>query len=254
MPSFKTILRNIFIGKKIEPKTFEKDYLLLHETLSTLRGVGLTITKTGSEAKGHVPIYQFQVKTARLHFGTLVGLLNEPEKFKPEIGQINYYQNIVTTQEQIREIKYTFFEVAAALETLDAAKEVKIELVNGQFFDAADKIITLTEEGNDSLNNKKYLKQYERERNETIALQSTISTNFWMRWFTGILAFSAITTVVIQLSTCKKECKSKYQSEKNPQPSQTQKKDSNATDLHSLKEVYNKDSGKIYIMPKTKGR
>jgi hypothetical protein len=189
---------------KQEYLTFAKDYLLLHEILATLRGIGLTITASGSEVKGHVPIYEFQIPTARLHFGTLVGLLNNPENFKPEPGQILYLMNLKTTKEQVTGTKYNWYEVATAVSTLEANGDVTMEL-EGAGLELEGKIVQMTKAGFISLNTKKYLKQYQQERNEEIAQKSIISTNYWMKAFTGVIAISAAITLIFQIITYKAE-------------------------------------------------
>jgi hypothetical protein len=184
-------------------ETFGRDYLLLHEILETLRKIGLNVISSGSEEKGHVPFYEFSVPSARLHFGTLVALLNKSEHFKPEPGKINYWQNIVSTKEDVIITKYGWIEVSEAIEALANAEEVKKEVAGG-FLEPGSKIISLTEKGNGSLNSKKYLKKYQKERNAEILFKSTVSTNLWMRIFTGVLAISALLTFVFQFNTCTK--------------------------------------------------
>jgi hypothetical protein len=191
---------------KNEYLTFERDNLLLHEILGTLRNIGLTITASGTEEKGHIPIYEFQIPTARLHFGTLVGLLNNPENFKPEPGQILYLSNLKTTKEQVTETRYTWYEVAIAVATLEANEEITMEL-EGKWLDLEGKIIQMTKAGFISLNTKKYLKLYQKERDEKIAQDSITSTNYWMKVFTGVIAISAAITLVFQIITYKKEDK-----------------------------------------------
>lgn len=182
--------------KKLEYITFEKNYLLLHEILETLRKVGMTVTATGNEESGYLPLFEFQVKTAQLHFGTLVGLLNEPDKYKG----IQFLQNHKTKREEIKANLYTWYDVATSVDTLAIRGEVEKQIV-GQFIDLEGKIIKLTEKGFQSLNTKKYQKKYEKERNERTLYESTLSTNFWMKIFTGVLALSAILTLITQLNT-----------------------------------------------------
>src|SRR5579862_560104 len=177
---------------------FDKEYLLLHEILNTLCSVGLNITASGSEAQGYDPFYEFQVRTARLHFGTLVLLLNEPDKLKPSAtGEINYWQNMITKRENVTISKYDWKEVAGAVDSLMASGDVKKE-IHGQFLEPGAKIIVLTDEGFASFNSKKYLTKYQKERNAQILFNSTIRTNGAMRRFTGILAFAALGTIILQ--------------------------------------------------------
>lgn len=241
MNFFKRYLQTIMDKVKPDYFTFEKDYLLLHEILATLRKVGMTITATGSEAGGYMPLYEFSIPTARLHFGTLVGLLNHPEKLQPESGVIYYWQNIKLKREEVEEIKYTWYEVATAIETLNIRKEIKVEL-QGSSLEFKEKVITLTENGMASLNTKKYLKQFEKERNEKIAYRSTISTNYWMRLFTGILAFTAIVTLIVQFSTCNKSTILICPPEKESPKLKTYLKDSIYIELDTLKGVYSIDT------------
>jgi hypothetical protein len=178
-------------------RSFEKDYLLLHEILQTLRRIGLTITAMGTEVDGKTLFYEFQLPTARLHFSTLVALVNDANKFKAPAGQINYWQNIIIKDKDIDFIRYTADEVAAATEILEGNGEVKIETVE-EFLSVHSKIIQLTDSGLISLNGSKYLKEYEKERNARTLFESTLNTNHWMKIFTGIIAISAIVALIFQ--------------------------------------------------------
>jgi hypothetical protein len=182
-------------------QTFEKDYLLLHEILETLRRSGLSIRSVGTEEKGHTPFYEFSLPSARLHFGTLVALLNEPDKYRNDAGQIIYLHNISAKIEEVKIIKYEWVQVSEAIEALAVSEEVNKE-VKGDWLEPETKIIILTAKGLGSLNSKKYLKKYQKERNAEILFRSTVSTNLWMRIFTGVLAVSALFTFIIQLPTC----------------------------------------------------
>jgi hypothetical protein len=186
---------------KLPYLSFEKDYLLLNEILELFRKYGMMVTSTGSEERGNIPLYEFQIGTARLHFGTLVGLLNNPEKYEVPQGQIRYLHDYKTKREDVTEIRYTWYEVSSAVDTLASRFEVEKE-IQGQFVNTQSKIIKLTKKGFQSLNTKKYIKKYETERNDRVLYESTLSTNKWMKWFTGVLALSAILTLITQLSTC----------------------------------------------------
>jgi hypothetical protein len=190
--------------KEPEYKSYESDFQLLHEILEVLRNVGMTVTATGSEAAGHIPLYEFQIETAFLQFGTLVALLNHPEKLKPDNSTINYYQNLITKKEDVIETKYTWFQVARAIETLVESEEVT-KHIKGQWLSLEGKEIRLTKKGAKSLNLKKYLKKYEKERSRRILHESTLSTNRWMRIFTGVLAGAAIITLLLQIPTCRRD-------------------------------------------------
>lgn len=185
--------------------TFEKDYLLLHEILQVLRSIGTTMTATGSDSSGFDPIYEFQIETATLHFGTLAGLLNNPEDFKkPEGVTLGYWQEYKAKRHEVREVKYKWQEIADAIETLKARNEIeKTEIT--PYNENFTKIIHLTKNGLASLNTKKYLKQHQEERDKKIAYRSTISTNFWMKWFTGIMAIASVMTLTVQVLTCNKK-------------------------------------------------
>jgi hypothetical protein len=180
---------------------FGEEYLLLHEILATLRNHGVEITQSGNDADGNVPYYEFQISTGRLHFGTLVGLLNTPEKFAPPEDNRNpfaYYRNLNLTDKQLDIIKYDPKTVSIAVETLVGNEEVTKDFSGPGAFPMT-KTIAITIKGLDALNTKKYLKQYEKERDSKIIFRSTVSTNFWMRFFTGTLAVIGIGTLLMQL-------------------------------------------------------
>ena len=184
-------------------QTFERDYLLLHEILETLRRSGLSIRSVETEEKGHTPFYEFSLPSARLHFGTLVALLNDPNKYRGDPQRIVYLHTISATIEDVKITKYEWVQVSEAIEALVVSEEVRKE-VKGDWLEPETKIITLTAKGLGSLNLKKYLKKYQKERNAEILFKSTVSTNLWMRIFTGVLAISALIGIIFQSPMCNK--------------------------------------------------
>lgn len=224
--------------------SLEKDYLLLNDIIDTLFKWGVTLSATGSEDGGYIPLYEFQLGSAFLHFSTLVALMNNPNQYNLQKDSFKFINDIKTKREDVIETKYKWDEVAKGVDTLSLKREVSKEIV-GVSIEAKSKIIRLTEDGLLALNTRKYLKKYEEERNKRILYESTLSTNKWMRWFTGVLAFSALTTLITQLPTCKSD-KELWLKEKCQHKCQIHKKDSIPTVHDTLFQEYNKGlKGKI---------
>lgn len=163
--------------KEISVFNFEKEYLLLHEILNTLRNTGLSITGTQEVGKGMMPIYEFQLGTAFLHFSVLVALLNNSDAIKKkEPLNINSLRELQITKEEVEITKYQWEEVARACDTLNGTEDIKKD-VEGGFMEASKKTISLTNKGLLNLYSKTYLKQYQQIRKENIISESTISTN-----------------------------------------------------------------------------
>ena len=64
--------------------------VLEHEILKALfAGTGFAITAVGSEVKGYSPIYKRSYGNCVLHFGTLVDIINNPQKYKTKPADEN---------------------------------------------------------------------------------------------------------------------------------------------------------------------
>lgn len=183
---------------------FKKEFLLSHKILTILRNIGMTINSTGSDEKGMVPLHEFKIGYSFLNFGTLVGLLNNPEDFRVPEGQVNYLQNRKTVKTEIKIKDYDYEIVSRAVDRLVYEEEV-IKEVDNEWLQIESKKIKLTEKGLHSLYNNKYLKEHHIiERSEELH-NSTVNTNFWIKCFTGVLVATAIISVFIQLYQLYKE-------------------------------------------------
>jgi len=177
--------------------SFDRDFLLLHEILEILRNVGLKVIEVGGQAR-MIPLYEFQQTTAQLHFGTLVGMLNQPKKVTCLPAARRSIQTLQLTTSEVDLTRYDWDTVAIAIEILVARKEVCKE-VQVPYTELKGKVITLTEEGLYSLNTQKYLKEYRKERDERSLRASTLSTNRLTRLVGLISIPAAIFAAVIGL-------------------------------------------------------
>jgi hypothetical protein len=138
--------------KKPPKIDYEKEYYLLHRILSALRVSGMSIDSSGSEDAGYIPLNEFQLSTAKLHFGTLADIINEPEKYKDIKVTNPFLDKIVVMKKDVSQKRYTLEEVSVAVETLKGSHDLEVNIN----IDPASKIVNLTSVGLHSLNEKIY--------------------------------------------------------------------------------------------------
>ena len=142
------------------------DKVLEHEILRALFAeTGFAVTAVGTEAKGYVPIYKRSYGSCHLHFGTLVDILNNPEKYSTtpadEIN-IGYLQRKVTLREEIEIREFEWFSVSDAIELMKVNGHITDNSATKYFDDVVERIIDLTYEGAIAYLNKFYLKEYKK--------------------------------------------------------------------------------------------
>lgn len=145
--------------------------ILEHEILKALYSFVTTKVAEGSEAYGYVPIYDRLYDRCSLHFGTLVDLLNAPDKYtlnkRPE-GDLDYMQTLVLKIKDINTSKYSFTEVADAIDVLLLNGHIEIIDQNAQDGIRSKKIVLL-DKGVIDYRNKYYLKLLDAEEIRTIS-------------------------------------------------------------------------------------
>ena len=129
-----------------------KDQVIEHEILRALFvRAGFSITKVGTEAEGMIPIYKRTYDNCILQYGTLVDILNNPEKYKkrPEEGNtIFYWQEKITRDNEIIIKDFGWYQVSDALELMAYNKHVKDSFPETPFVkDITNRKITLTYDG-----------------------------------------------------------------------------------------------------------
>ncbi|MEK7225334.1 MAG: hypothetical protein AAB221_06595 [Bacteroidota bacterium] len=171
-----------------------KIFSLEHTILNLLFTIPkFEVISSGNEVDGFDPLYKQSVSSSFLHFGTLVDILNSPDKYsgsQPKISQLRVKKH------EIKDEKYSFKDVSIAIEVLSAIGHVKDDYGNMQ------RIIRLTESGAIALFTKTYLKEKQREVRDEQLHNSTVDTNKWMRIFTGVLVGSAVATLIVQGLQC----------------------------------------------------
>lgn len=177
----------------------QKEYLLLHEVLKSLRRFGYTLTRTGKDEEGNRIIYEYNLSSSQLEFGALCAVLNEAEIVNPKDKEFNYIAKLDIRDKDIPIKNYPIEQIAKALDTLEAAFEIIVdrqgELNKGTFV----KTISLGKDGLYSFNTNKYLKLFKEDRDKEIVQASTINTNCWMKIFTGVVALATIISIIIQV-------------------------------------------------------
>src|SRR6266487_4332550 len=99
-------------------------YILEHEILKTLyTKVSFSITGEGKFSGKTMPVYKRSYEYSSLHFGTLVDILNNPEKYTPEktkSNNIHHLKELIVHKEDVEadKMKYGWIEVNDALEVL----------------------------------------------------------------------------------------------------------------------------------------
>ena len=149
------------------------DTVLEHEILKILfTQTGFSITRVGTEARGMIPIYKRTYGHCILHYGTLVDVLNSPEKYKvkPEdSNSIFHWQEKVTRHNEI-EIKNTgYYEVSDALELMSYNKHIEDTAPKSPIDeDISNRKISLTYEGVIAYLSGHYLKEYKKTQLEKV--------------------------------------------------------------------------------------
>lgn len=169
-------------------------FSLEHEILNLLFTIPkFEIISFGNEADGMNPIYKQSISSSVLHFGTLVDILNNPDKYKGSQPKISQQK---AKQHEIKDEIHSFKSVSIAIEVLSANGHVKDD------YGTEQRIIRLTEPGAIALFTKVYLKERQRETRDEQFHDSQVDTNFYMKWLTIILAVSAFITMIIQGWQC----------------------------------------------------
>jgi hypothetical protein len=143
-----------------------EERVLEHEILKALfAGTGFAITVVGSEAKGYIPIYKRSYGNCLLHFGTLVDILNKPQKYKTkpaDDNNIHYLQNKITRREEVEIREFEWFAVSDAIEMMKNNGHLSDDSPTGVLDDVVHRIIGLKYEGAIAYMNKYYLKEYKK--------------------------------------------------------------------------------------------
>jgi hypothetical protein len=149
--------------------------LLQHEILRTLRRVGMTVTAHGSEEKGYNALYKFQEASAYLQFGMLGALVNDFDRYKFRPNQPTFFPQMKIKREEVETTKYTWEDIAKAVEILEFNKYVKDE-TTGSYIGTEEREIHLTKEGLIAFNTDFYIKESQKEKDSRLLLNSTLAT------------------------------------------------------------------------------
>lgn len=145
-------------------------YLLEHEILKTLyTKVSFTVVGKGKYSGMTMPAYKRNYQYSSLHFGTLVDILNYPEKYTDDkilSGQLNYLKEKIVTVEEvdIEGMKYTWIEVNDALEVLALNGHIiENPIEKNTDFDNFKREVRLTNKGAIDYRMRFYLKEAEKD-------------------------------------------------------------------------------------------
>lgn len=196
----------------------QKEYLLLHEVLKSLRRFGYTLTRSGNDEEGNKIIYEYNLYSSKLEFGVLCAVLNEAEIVNPKGKEFNYASKLDVKDKDIPIKNYSIEEISKAIDTLEAAFEVIVDRQGELFKGTFIKTISLSKGGLYSFNTNKYLKLFKEDKDKEVIHQSTLNTNSWMKIFTGVVALSALITLFIQFPTCKSNTQSSQMEQGQSKP------------------------------------
>jgi hypothetical protein len=164
--------------------------ILEHEILKALCTHGeFGIRSLGSQESGMKAIYYRQYGSADFDFGLLTDMVNNPRKYNPifRIKTIQWDKEIRTV-EQVNIGKFSWNQVADAVETLPQNGHVKDFVVRDDHQIPISRHVQLTNDGVVAFRNHHYL-------NINRLDNSIIKTNKLVRFYTLIIAISAVATI-----------------------------------------------------------
>lgn len=174
--------------------------VLEHEILKCLYGLSSFTLSNGTTSRGYVPIYERNYYHCTLHFGTLVDMLNSPQKYTHEKipeGQLLYFQNKITLIEEVSDVsKYSWQQVADAIEVLKVNEHIT-EYNQTVFSDITSRILVLSKKGAIDYRNEYYLRasetiEIETIKNSIVKIEHSLKSH-WLR--NEILKYT-LTTVI----------------------------------------------------------
>lgn len=150
-----------------------EEKVLEHEILKYyLFKRGFSITKSGMEANGMIPIYKRTYGNCVLHYGTLVDVLSSPEnyKVKPEgSNSIFHWQEKITRDNEITIKQFGWYQVSDALELMLYYKHIDDTVTKSSILeDISHRKISLTYEGVIAYLSGFYLKEFKKTQLEKI--------------------------------------------------------------------------------------
>src|SRR5258705_6204846 len=173
--------------------------VLEHEILKCLYRFSMFTAANGSQKRGYVPIYERGYEHCTLHFGTLVGMLNNPEDYtldKAPEGHLMYFQELVRKIDEIKLTKFTFQQVADALEILLLNEHIK-ETYPIVYSDVNSRQLILLKKGAIDFRKEFYLKQSEAAEIDTIKnTTARIEHSLKTHWLRNEVIKYTVTTVV----------------------------------------------------------
>lgn len=151
-----------FLNKFFKKKSKTRKYILEHEILRVLYEKGVLIVKShGNITDGRQAIFKKVYENSSFHFGTLVDILNNPQKYhdsKIPNGRINFIQEQKVTIEEVVINEFQWGEVSDALEVLNYNKHIYDNIV-GDFLDLDSRRISLTQKGAFAFRDGHYLNE-----------------------------------------------------------------------------------------------
>jgi hypothetical protein len=165
---------------------YSKKRILEHEILKLMYEKGLlTVKSHGSFSNGHYPLYKKIYENASFHFGTLVDILNNPNKYHQnniEREKINSLQQKIVPIEEVVINDFEWSEVSDAIELLHYNNHI-LDNVIGDFLDLNSRRISLTKEGAFAFRNGYYLMEAQKknsiEKQYKIQALELWQKNYW---------------------------------------------------------------------------
>ncbi len=179
--------------------------ILEHEILKALYlHTSLMQAGYGTPGGKSIPIFVRDYSMSMLHFGTLVDVLNNPEKYKNETA----LQSLIVKTEDINIKRYNCGDVSSAIELLSLNRHVEDKLIKDGSKNVG-RTIKLTYRGAIDFKSKFYYKEREKYisilRSYDIQKKERWLKEYWilveiLKYVMGGIIGAAITLLVVRIS------------------------------------------------------
>lgn len=174
----------------------DNDYILEHEILKSLYiHTSFNVAGKGTPDGKFIPLFKRDYSIATIHFGTLVDIVNNPDKY----SENKSVQSIIIKYEDVNDNirKYKWIDVSNAIELLELNAQVIDEPKLNEYGQCIERKISLTKKGAIDYRKKYYSKQSESEKIEEIKNAVTrIEHKLKLHWLRNEIIKYTVTTIV----------------------------------------------------------
>jgi hypothetical protein len=135
------------------------DEILEHEILRILYTLSnLTIIKTGNQIVDYTPLYKRTETKQKIHFGTLVHILNNPSLFTTEKSIFEISKSSLK-EKDITQIPYDFYQVSDAVDVLSYNEHIDDYAPESAFSNIEERTVSIKDKGIIDYRNDFYIKK-----------------------------------------------------------------------------------------------